>query len=81
MPTTLRLNRITIIGSTFDDRGDLLRRSRERDGSWSDGDVEVIAIHIYGLIEEIAGESDTANICQGILKTGLQIITATGNGN
>lgn len=54
MPSTLRLDGITIICGTFDDRSDLLRRTRKRDGSWSDVNVEVIALRVYKLVEDIA---------------------------
>jgi hypothetical protein len=44
-------------------------------------DIEIIAIHIYNLVKEIARESDTANIWQRILEARLQVLTATGNGS
>jgi hypothetical protein len=44
-------------------------------------DIEIIAVHIYGLIKKVARESDTADVWQRILEARLQVITATGDGN
>lgn len=69
MSSTLRLNGISIVRGTFDDSGYLLRRSRKSNCGWSDRDIEVIAIHIDKLVEEVARESDTTAVCQRVLQT------------
>lgn len=79
MPATFGLNVIPIICGAFYHGRDLLRRGRERHRGRCDGNIQVVGVDSRGLVEQITGESDSAAVCQGILKTRLELVSSVHN--
>ena len=62
MPATASLHLNICPDSAFHDISDLLRGFGTSDCGWRDGDVEVIGLDVFNLVEGIAGEGNAGGI-------------------